>query len=114
MVPALDLLLNNKKILKMLKKSLSILILTLIVLTSCKKKLPEIGNTSAVKMANEWWVTFTVNGADIYGLGHQKIATYNTAANTNEIWVDDLFDTWQFKVKAAADFNALTFSTSQA
>ena len=102
----------------MLKKSLSILILTLIVLTSCKKKLPDIGNTSAVKMANEWWVTLTLGGVDQYGT-HVLIKTSNTASNGNEIWVDDYpvagkqqGNVWGFKVKAQADLTNLTFSAA--
>jgi hypothetical protein len=73
-----------------------------------------VGGTSAEKVANEWWVTFTVNGADIYGLGHQKLATYNTAANNNEIWIDDYENTWQYKVKALVDYSNLTFKATQA
>lgn len=89
--------------------------------SSCKKNLPDVGGTSAEKMANEWWATFTLNGVDIYGIGHAKIATSNTAANTNEIWVSDFphasplsGNIWAFQVKAQADFNALTFSANQA
>lgn len=89
-------------------------LLILIVFSSCKKDLPDVGGTSAQSMANEWWVTFTLNGQDVYSLGHKKIATYNTASNDNTMWVDDLNNLWQFKVKANADFKNLTFSASQA
>jgi len=81
---------------------------------SCGKNLPDVGGTATQSMANEWWVTFSQDGNDLYGT-HVKIATYNTAANTNEIWVDD-FDgnVWDFKVKAQADLANLTFSASNA
>ncbi len=99
----------------MLKKSLSILILTLIILTSCKKTLPDIGGTAAQPIANEWWVSLFSGTTNLYGTGHYfKLATYNTAANTNEIWVDDEHNIYDFKVKAQADFNALTFNASKA
>ena len=88
-------------------------VIILTFLASCKKNLPEVGGTVAEKVANEWWVTLKANGEDLYGT-HLKIATYNTSANNNEIWVDDFHNVWDFKVKAQADFNALTFNaTSQ-
>src|SRR5688572_25060293 len=87
----------------------------LIIFSSCSKK-PDIGGTAAEKMANEWWAELKLDGVNAYGPGvFAKIATYNTAANTNEIWVDDdIQGLWDFKVKATADFNNLTFSANQA
>ncbi len=87
-------------------------IIALIFTTSCKKNLPDIGGTTAQKVANEWWVTFTINGVDTFKLGHVKIATYNTANNNNEIWTDDLQNGYVFKSKATVDYNALTFSAA--
>jgi len=44
-------------------KKISILCaVSLLILSSCKKNLPEVGGTSAEKVANEWWVTTTVGG----------------------------------------------------
>jgi Lipid-binding putative hydrolase len=89
--------------------------LAIFLLASCKKNLPEVGATVAQKMANEWWVTLDQPGQpDVFGIGHFKIATYNTAANKDSIWIDDFQNGWQVKFKAAADFNALTFSTKDA
>ncbi|MGZ3837578.1 MAG: lipid-binding protein [Flavisolibacter sp.] len=80
---------------------------------SCKKDLPDVGGTAAQKVANEWWVELKDStGADLYNLGHFKISTYNTAANNNEIWVDDLKNAWSFKVKAQVDYSNLTFKAS--
>ena len=87
-------------------------VIILLFSTSCKKNLPTIGGTTPQKMANEWWITFTADGEDIYGLGHVKISTYNTSANGNEIWVDDLHNAWNFKVKAQADLNNLSFNAA--
>jgi hypothetical protein len=95
-----------------MKKLLSILAITSVALSSCKKNLPDPGRTAPQNLANEWWVTLTLNGQD--QVGHQKIATYNTSANTGEIWVDDLGNVWNFKVKATADLNNLTFAASKA
>jgi hypothetical protein len=82
-------------------------------LNSCQK-LKDPGATSAVKVANEWWVTLTLNGDDIYGIGHFKIATYNTSANDSNIWIDDYENGWDVKFKAQVDYNNLTFSANAA
>lgn len=78
-------------------------------IASCTKNLPDAGATNAVKMANEWWVTFTLDGNDLLGK-HVKFSTYNTSAQDDSIWLDDLGNTWQFKVKAVANLQNLTFS----
>lgn len=83
----------------------------LVTFSACSKK-PDIGGTNAEKMANEWWVTIS-QGSTVY-TSPQHFYTYNTAANTNEIWIDDAGHIWDFKVKAVADLNALTFSANQA
>jgi hypothetical protein len=80
---------------------------------SCKKDFKP-GETSSVKAANGWWVTFTLDGADVYNLGTFFINTYNTSANDDSLWVDDLEHSWQFKVKAKVDYSNLTFSTTNA
>jgi hypothetical protein len=50
-------------------------------------------------------------GSDPYGIGHFKIATYNTSANDNHIWIDDYENGWQVKFKSQIDYKTLTFST---
>jgi hypothetical protein len=97
-----------------MKKIYLLTVMALIILVSCKKDLPDIGGTAAQKMANEWWVTFDTSGKNTPGLRHVKIATYNTAANNDSIWIDDLVHIWDVKFKAAADFNNLTFSAKNA
>jgi hypothetical protein len=78
---------------------------------SCQKSF-DPGTTVSKSMANGWWVTFTQGGADIYGLGTFFLTTYNTAANTDSIWVDDLGHSWNFKCRAVADYTHLTFNTA--
>lgn len=93
-------------------KSLTILILAVLTLNSCKKDLPNVGGTSAEKIANEWWVTLdSVGVPDVYSIGNFKIATYNTAANDNSIWVDDLKNGYGVKIQATADYSNLTFTS---
>lgn len=96
-----------------MKQLAFIIALAALSLTSCKKELPEVGGTAAQKVANEWWVTLTQNGTDVFRYGTFKLSTYNTATNGNEIWVDDLKHSRKFKVKAQADFSNLTFSAAQ-
>lgn len=94
-----------------MKKIIFLIAIVIFVASSCQK-LKDVGATSAVKVANEWWATLdSVGIPDYYGLGHIKIATYNTSANDNEIWVDDYKNGYGFKVKATVDYNTLTFSS---
>jgi len=101
----------NLKLIGM-KKFLLILMAGITIIGCKKNNLPDPGRTNAEKMANEWWVTLTQGGVDLIGK-HVKIATYNTSANNDSIWIDDLENTWQFKVKAKANFDSLSFTTSQ-
>ena len=92
-----------------------ILIITTILFTvgsliSCKKDF-EPGTTSGNKMGNGWWCTLTLGGADVYGVGTYFLNTYNTSANKDTIWIDDLGNGYGFKCKAAANFSDLSFST---
>lgn len=97
-----------------MKKVFLIFGIILIGISSCTEK-PEVGGTSAEKMANEWWVELNLGTTkDVYGIGHFKIATYNTADNNNQMWVDDLKHGWGEKVKVTADYSALTFSANKA
>jgi hypothetical protein len=99
-------------------KKVFIIVTAIFVFTSCKKNnLPDPGTTSTQSLANQWWVTYTVNGVDVLGVGHVQIATYNSSANNNELWVDDLGNGasgHRFKVKTVADLNTLTFSATNA
>jgi hypothetical protein len=81
-------------------------------LNSCQKT-KDAGATSAVKVANEWWVTLDLGGTqDVFGIGHFKMATYNTSANDNNIWIDDYENGWDVKFKSLVDYKTLTFSAT--
>lgn len=100
-----------------MKRILAIAILGSFIFTSCDKNLPDPGGTSTQALSNQWWVTYTVNGADVLGIGHIQIATYNSSSNNNELWVDDLGHGRagaRFKVKTTADLNSRTFSATNA
>ena len=88
-------------------------------ITSCQKE--DIGGTATESLAGQWYVQANMVNADgsviedPYGLGRFQILTYNTSANTpNEIWVDDIKNFWNFKVKANGDINTLTFGAVNA
>ena len=78
---------------------------------SCQKTF-ENGTTKANTAASGWWVTLTQDGNDVLGLGTFFLNTYNTSANDDSIWVDDLQNSWQFKCKAAINYQNLTFSAT--
>ena len=88
--------------------------------TSCEKE--EVGGTATEAMAGDWYVTCdAVDEAgnvvieDPFDYGRVHILTYNTAANiSDQLYIDDLDEIWEFKVKATSDINALTFSTNGA
>ena len=82
--------------------------LAMVTFLSCSKK-PDTGGTATQSVANEWWVTIS-DGTSTSG--YAALATYNTAANTNEMWIDDEGNLYEFKVKAAVDLGNLTFKAT--
>lgn len=95
-----------------MKKLILIATIIIVILSGCIKT-EDPGGPTAKPLANEWWITVTVDGNDILG-GHVAFTTYNSAPDQDSIWVDDLGNFWNFKVKARADYKALTFSTTDA
>jgi hypothetical protein len=95
----------------MYKKFIFIAIV-LLAMAGCEKSFNP-GATKAVKVANEWWVNLYLNGTPQYGT-FAKITTYSTAANNDSIWIDDLGNIWQFKVRALFNPDSLTFKATNA
>lgn len=65
----------------------------------------KIDYTATGKLAGTWWVTYETETApgvwEDTGDGHLPLLTYNTAANkTDEMFVDDQGEFWDFKVKS--------------
>ena len=81
---------------------------------SCEKTY-DPGATSAVKVANQWWVYLYADGVEQYSGG---IRTYNLSANNDSIYIDDYVNgkatIWDFKCKAKFDATNLTFQTTTA
>ena len=69
---------------------------------------PEIEGVAIQEMTGEWWVAMSAGGSDF---GYFLFTTYNTASNsTSEMFLDDLHNFWDFKVRASINFDAKTFS----
>lgn len=84
--------------------------LAMVTFLSCSKK-PDTGGTATESMANEWWCKITWPTGSF---GPKALVTYNTSANSNEIWIDDEGNLYDFKVKAQADLGSLTFKATNA
>ena len=74
--------------------------------SSCQEEFePEIIPGS--ELAGEWYVTYTVGGDDIYGVGYTTLLTYTTAAaDGSQIWVTDHGHFWDFMGKVNANPDA--------
>jgi hypothetical protein len=96
-----------------MKKFIQVTTFLSVLLVACSKNLPEVGGTSAEKVANEWWVTLKMGNDDLLGT-HVKLVTYNTSADNDSMWIDDLGNIWQFKCKAKVDYPNLTFLANDA
>lgn len=94
----------------MYKKFIFIAIV-LFTIVSCEKAF-DPGATKTVKMSNEWWVNYYVNGVDQYKT--VKLSTYNTAANNDSIWIDDFGTFWDVKFRAKINTDSLTFHATNA
>ena len=65
----------------------------------------EPGGTAVEKMAGEV--------EDPFGAGHLQMSTYNTASNSEtEMWLDDLGNFWEYKLKVNVNYATRTFSTT--
>lgn len=91
----------------------------LFAMASCAKD--EIGGTATKKLAGQWYVQADavdsdgkVISEDPYGAGRFRVLTYNTSENTTtDLFVDDLKNFWNFKVKTKCDLSTMTFSVDK-
>ena len=84
---------------------------------SCEEKY-EPGGTLVQKMAGDWYCELQfeddgewINLLSLYGYDYFLMTTYNTAANNNEMFIDDGEELWPFKGKVTCDVSKLTFNT---
>ncbi len=73
---------------------------------------PEIDSTPVGKMlAGEWWVTYTVDGVDIYNMGYTKITTSNTSDNdATQMLITDHKNFWWYNGQLSCNVDNNTFS----
>ncbi len=71
---------------------------------------PDPGATKLVMMAGDWYVQASIDGT-LLSDDYYLISTYNGSADDGtEIWIDDLHNFWDFKVKSPVNSTAMTFS----
>ncbi len=88
-------------------------VLIAVVLFGCSKNDFEPGETYSVKMSNDWYVNLYDEGStDGYLAKPTAFHTYNTSYDQDSLWLDDDGNIWEFKIKARADFQGMTFSTT--
>ena len=91
----------------------------LVLSYSCQKD--PVGGTRSQALAGQWYVT--VDGADKagnvtledpFGMGRFIVLTYNTTDDNGiDLFLDDLGNFWEFKVKTTGDVNSLTFAVDK-
>ncbi len=93
-----------------------VFILPFVILFACETMdEPTMEYSPVYPLSGEWYVKFEAetspgNFEDVYGLGYVKILTYNTASNSKDtMWIDDLGNTWSFKVKCPINVTDKTF-----
>lgn len=101
-----------------MKKYMILLLASLaFAFTACDDE-TEPGGTAVEKMAGDWWITVNaiIDGKEVedpFGLGHLQMSTYNTANNSEtEMWLDDLNNFWNYKLKVNVNYAERTFSTT--
>jgi hypothetical protein len=82
--------------------------------SACQEEF-EPGGTAVEEMAGTWTVLYnhSTYGIDPFGVGKGQAYTYNTSDNSStEMWLADLGNFWEYKVKVPIDMNNLTFGTT--
>jgi hypothetical protein len=96
-----------------MRKIISLSFLAAVIFfTSCKKEDFNPGTTNLQKTSNNWWVTLSFDGTDIFGTS-VLLTTYNTADDKDSIWVDDLGNIDGFKCKAKVNTTNSTFEANK-
>ena len=99
-------------------------LLLMLLINGCRKEIDTIkkvnpGNSATYPLNGEYFVVTDIatiaNGdttwtPDVFGIGYQKIMLYNTASNRSDsIWIDDLTNTWSYKVRISCNPDQKTF-----
>jgi len=91
------------------------LVLCLGLFSSCEKDDYVPGGTAVETMSGKWTVVYDHSsfGEDPFGVGKTQVYTYNTADNsTEEMWLFDDANFWDYKVKVPINLENKTFGTT--
>ena len=93
-------------------KLMFVLIALVAFTTSCQKEYePEM--ITGHELSGEWYVTYTIGGVDVYGVGYTTLLTNNTAAaDGKQIWVSDQGHFWDYKAKVSSNVEGMSFGQS--
>lgn len=73
----------------------------------------EYVSPSGEMLQGEWYVTYKVDGVDVFDVGYTKVSLYNTSENTgNQLWIDDHQNFWWMKALLDINVEVLTFSAT--
>lgn len=91
-------------------KGLIILVALVAFASSCQEEYEPV-MYAGHELAGEWYVTYTIGGVDVYGVGYSTILTFNTATSDDgsQIWVSDEGHFWDYKAKVAGNPSAASF-----
>ena len=94
-------------------KRILFLLAILTIAISCEEEF-EPGATATKDLAGEWWVQLYNSDASAVLWGYERIATYNTSADTEDsLWVNDYDHIFYgFRVKVPANLDQMTFGSS--
>ena len=96
-----------------MKKILIILSGLILSLYGCQKyDNPVVTYAPTFPISGEWWATLKDASGNVL-VGYKKLETFNTASNRpDSIWVDDLGNLWNFKVKVGCNVPSKSFASS--
>ncbi|MET3028251.1 lipid-binding protein [Flavobacterium sp. UW10123] len=102
---------------KKLKLNITRVLVAMLVLTSfvaCDEVGDtDPGGTSVESMAGDWFITLTDSDGKVV-VANALHETYNTAANDNTMWIDDVKHGYWIKCKVTVDVKAGTFTATSA
>ena len=86
----------------------------LLSFSACQEEF-EPGGTPVQEMAGTYTVLYNHDsyGTDPFGAGYSQVYLYNTSSeSTTEMWLSDLGNFWEYKVKLPINLANLTFGSS--
>ncbi|MEN2489736.1 lipid-binding protein [Flavobacterium sp. B11] len=102
---------------KKLKLNITRVLVAMLVLTSfvaCDEVGDtDPGGTSVESMSGDWFITLTDSDGKLV-VANAIHETYNTAANDNTMWIDDVKHGYWIKCKVTVDVKAGTFTATSA